>query len=424
MKNRIVWILILLRDIIMMPLVILMPRDHHKIVFGAWGGRQFGCNPKYLFEYMCKRGGFKCVWVGDKSLKMEVLKVPNAIFAAKGSILALWHCLTARFYAHNVQWRNDIINIPRCRRFEVLYLTHGFPDKKAGDFQYNGNGPEARVEECRCFVRQLLHDWLVALGHFLYGQESWFSASSKQGEDLRVDGLPWRLSHDRALRCGIPRADYLINNANNSELRRTLRDKLSDILDIPVDKRWVVFVPTWRHEAKYLFSFSTSSKVREYENVLQAQNAVLIEKQHPNTLEVKDFKTESVGSIKVVTKEQARQIDTQELLMACDVLITDYSSIYYDFVLMNRPVIHFIYDYDHFMNLDMGFMFDIKDYGGGPFAESEEELLKCMSESDAQLLEQRNAATKTIQLEYESGHSCEGYYDLISRLSTKRNFFV
>jgi len=423
MNSRIIWLLTLLRDIILMPLVILMPRNRRKIVFGSWGGKQFGCNPKYLFNYICRRGGFKCVWIGDKSLQSDVLKVPNVYFAAKGSLLAFWHCLTARFYAHNVQWRSDIINFPRCRRFEVLYLTHGYPDKKTKD-QYNGNGPRKRKKIQESMLRLVIRNYLVRFQKFLYGQESWFSASSKEGEGLRVDSQPMRLSHDRVLHSGLPRADFLIHNANNHELKLRLRTKFSSILGVPINKKWIVFVPTWRHERKYLFSFVASPRFNDYQNVFDGQNAVLIEKQHPNTLEMNDFVHGSKGAVVVVTKEQARQIDTQELLMACDLLITDYSSIYYDFVLMNRPVIHFIYDYDHFMNLDMGFLFDIKDYGGGPFAETEDELIKYLTQPDIELLDKRNPATKDVQLTYETGHSCEGYYDLICKLSNKRSLFV
>ena len=151
----------------------------------------------------------------------------------------------------------------------------------------------------------------------------------------------------------------------------------------------------------------------EFEAALERQNAVLIEKQHPITLETLGIKGGAQGRIWSISSDQARMIDTQELLVACDVLITDYSSVYYDFVLMNRPVMHFIYDFDHFMNKDMGFCFDIRDYGGGPFAATEEELLHCFEMSEAELLAKRNASTVDVQLAWEKGRSCDAYHDLI-----------
>ena len=424
MKERVIWYARLLLDTLLVPLVVLVPRNRRKIVFGAWSGKQFGCNPKYLFDYVARRGGFKCVWVGNAALRGEVMKVPNAHFAAKGSLAALWHCLTAGFYASNVQWRDDIIDMPSCHRIVMLYLTHGYLDKKIGDTQFRGNGPmDGAVGNCGPFRRmlKLAQNRLYA---FLYQQKAWFSISSPQYEDVRLASYPSRYSRERTLRCGIPRADFLIHNAGNADLKRRLKEKYAAVIGAPVDKKWYVFVPTWRHEKKYLYSFATSPRMKDFERLLESQGAVLIEKQHPKTLADMPILSESSRSIFCVTPEQALKIDTQELLVACDRLITDYSSVYYDFVLMNRPVIHYIYDYDHFMNLDMGFLFDIKDYGGGPFAEAEEELLKCLSLSDDELLRQRNPATKEKQLTYETGHSCEGYYALLEKLAAERGFFV
>lgn len=420
MKERLRWYLLLLRDILLMPLVVFMPRNRRKIVFGAWSGRQFGCNPKYLFEYVLKRGGFKCIWIGDKALREEVLKVPGAIFAKKGSFMAFWHCMTAGIYAYNINWRDDIINFPNCSRTINLYLTHGFPDKNTHRYPY-GRKPVVKPYG-RC--RSCLSSAQTKLCRFMYNHESWFSASSAQGEDFRIDAFPWRLSYDRVLKSGTPRSDFLIHSANDDGLRRKIKEKYSAITGAPMDKKWYVFVPTWRHDKKFLYSFATSQLRKDFERILELQCAVLIEKQHPKTLSAVPNLEWHSENIFCVTPEQALKIDTQELLVACDRLITDYSSVYYDFVLMNRPVIHFIYDYDHFMKLDMGFLFDIKDYGGGPFAETEDELLKCLSLSDDELLRQRNPATKEKQLTYETGHSCESYYDLIKKLVAERGYFV
>ena len=110
--------------------------------------------------------------------------------------------------------------------------------------------------------------------------------------------------------------------------------------------------------------------------------------------------------------------------MASDRLITDYSSIYYDFVLLDRPVIHFTYDYDNFMTRDMGFNFDMRDYGGGPFAYDIDEFTDVLALSDEKLLSMRNEATKRDQLTYETGEACSKYYDFLLRRTTERGFFV
>ena len=194
-----------------------------------------------------------------------------------------------------------------------------------------------------------------------------------------------------------------------------------------MDKKWFLFVPTWRHDKKYLYSFSTSSQVDKISCILNDHDAILIEKQHPIVLESMIFNQfnhiKVPQNIRILNREEAHIIDTQELLMACDRLITDYSSIYFDFVLMNRPVIHFTYDYEHFMQLDFGFCYDIRKYGGGPFAYSEEELLSFMRFSDDDLLKMRNEATKKELLEYVHGNSCENYYALFEKIAASKRIF-
>lgn len=395
------------------PIIILMPRNRHKIIFGAWGGRQFSCNPKYLFKYMSSQKDFTCIWIGNESLRQQVLDIPGGVFVRKGSIAALWHCLTAGVYVCNVNWREDIADLPRCGRVELVYTTHGYADKNVGVKQFAGKG-EVLVGKQSL---QSLRDLLNKLEEWLFGYKSWCSESSEQGIAIRLSNQPFIMSPDKMLRFGKPRADYFINNKSNNEERIRQKEKIAKVLGLPVDKKWYLYVPTWRHEDSKIFSFSTSNRKAELENVLKAQGAILIEKQHPIVLRRCSLPFGLMNEVAVLTHEQSQLIDTQELLMASDLLITDYSSIYYDFVLLDRPVIHFAYDYDDFMSKEMGFNFDIRDYGGGPFAYSEEELLSLLKKADNDLLAQRNPSTRRDHLTFEKGNACERYCELFGEIA-------
>lgn len=423
MIGRIIVLLILLRDILLMPIVVLFPRKRNKILFGAWSGRQYACNPRYLMEYMLERGRYDCVWVGEKRLKNWILSVHGARFAEKGSLCAFWHFLTARFFAFNVYWGDDIMRFPICKRVHLLYLTHGSPDKKTGDKQYAGNGyVEAQINNT-FRVRQVVRKWIKRLDIFLYPQAAWCSATSSQGEEIRLSNMGFRLSKERMIHCGTPRFDYLMHNAANDELKQRLKRKYSKLLGIDCEKKWYVFVPTWRHNLKNVFSFCKSNRIEEYQQLLDRQNAVLIEKQHPKIFDVMDINGGITKNICVVDRKQSNDIDMQELLLACDRLITDYSSVYYDFYVINRPVIHWTYDFDEFMGKDMGFNFDIREYGGGPFAYNEDEMFKYLAMDDGKLLSLRNEKTRE-QLQYETGHACEGYCELIDKLAKQNKYFV
>lgn len=402
------------------PLFVLIPRKRNKILFGAWHGKQYSCNPKYLFEYMASKGGFECVWIGESHLRDSVLACHGAKFTKKGSLLALFHALTASYFACNVNWREDIINFPRFRRVELFYLTHGYADKNVGVLQFSGDG--LRKKERASFQR--IRDVMNWIEDLLYGFKSWCSESSEQGVAIRLSNQPFIMSEDMMLRFGKPRADYFIKNRDNAEEKKRAREKIAAILGLPLDKRWYLYAPTWRHSNNNVVSFSTISGRDKVEKVLNDQDAIIIEKHHPIVLQYTNINAAKHGCVYVLSREQTRQIDTQELLMASARLITDYSSIYYDFVLLDRPVIHFAYDYDNFMTRDMGFNFDMRDYGGGPFAYDIGEFTDVLALSDEKLLSMRNEATKRDQLTYEAGEACSKYYDFFLQRIAERGFFV
>ena len=401
------------------PLAFLFPRNPRKILFGAWMGKQFSCHPKCLFQYLAPRGEFTCIWVGEEPLRDSVLKVPHARFVRKGSLAALWHGLTAKFYVSNINWRSDIINFPRCRRVTLVYTTHGYASKYVGVKQFAGQGPAKEESAKPSFL--WLREALDVFDNWLFGRESWCSESSERAIQVGLSNTPFIMTPEKALRFGKPRADYFLANRNNAEEQRRLKEKIAYALGIPASKKWYVYVPTWRHDVAKAFSFTTMEKRDEVVRLLASQDAILIEKQHPIILKQCRLSFGLRDGIAVLTNEQALLLDTQELLMASDRMITDYSSIYYDFVLLNRPVIHYAPDFDEFMERDMGFNFDIREYGGGPFAYTEDELLALMRLGDDELLCRRSPKIMSEHLTYEKGTACESYERFFRTFPAKRS---
>ena len=101
-------------------------------------------------------------------------------------------------------------------------------------------------------------------------------------------------------------------------------------------------------------------------------------------------------------------IDTQELLLASDLLITDYSSCFCDFASMKRPVIHFVYDYDEYTSTDRKEAHDIKEHAAGIVAYTEEELIKALSYNDEELLNHKGPKFQNL-IEGEKGNACETF---------------
>src|SRR5208283_2067110 len=71
--------------------------------------------------------------------------------------------------------------------------------------------------------------------------------------------------------------------------------------------------------------------------------------------------------------------DIYEVLHLCDILITDYSSIFFDFLKFNKPIIFYPYDFLEYQKLDRCFYFDYKQFVPGPIVYSFDEMLKLIS---------------------------------------------
>ena len=104
--------------------------------------------------------------------------------------------------------------------------------------------------------------------------------------------------------------------------------------------------------------------------------------------------------------------DSQELLLASDLLITDYSSCYFDFLLLDRPIIHYAYDYQSYGSIDRGFYYDLENVSGGSIVKTEEKLLESLDKnlSEPDLHKRDREKTIAFLLNNEKGISNEEIY--------------
>lgn len=249
------------------------------------------------------------------------------------------------------------------------------------------------------------------------GDASYLVTTSDKMTEMLADGIPTIFSSQRAIKSGTPRNDFLIHNANNKELATALRQKYSKLLGFDKKKKIVTYLPTHRNDGQYTFAFfdATMENQAQVKTILDANNATLIEKHHFLTLQNFPNTKKSICSIPIAANLQ-EFIDVQELLLITDVLLCDYSSAYYDFSLLKRPVIHYVYDYDHYKTEDSGIAFPIEDYAAGPIVKNFEILLDELSQSLS--TPKFNPHPKmNDNLTYETGHACESILSFIKEHS-------
>jgi CDP-glycerol glycerophosphotransferase (TagB/SpsB family) len=333
----------------------LWPRDRKKLVFGAWFGTKFADNPKYLILYLAARASdLDLVWIGRKGVAAALPPDAKVRFARYGSLAAIYEMLTANF-CFITHGRQDLGWMNVLRGSKVVYLGHGVALKPMGtpiDDRSKG-----LVESIRRLVRKM-----NCYAYFVATSER---HCQKMLQEFKINGA----TQDRILQTGQPRNDYLIQN-KSSALAGQLRAKLLSTHSIPTTQRIVTYLPTFRNKRYREFSFLAlkGSDYERMQSLLEKNNAVILEKSHPVDGEREgDIKEKALG--RIVPLKEGAFVDTQELLLATDMLITDYSGVYLDYLLLDRPVLHFAYDLKYYTEVDRGLYFNLNEVAGGPVIE-------------------------------------------------------
>ena len=331
-------------------------RNTRRIVFGAWTGQRYADNPRRLLEYLLAHHAdeFELVWCGNSSVRAEL--PPEVVFVERGSVHALSKMLTASFcfVAHGT---SDLGPITPVRGATMVYLGHGMTIKRMGGPTPSGGALRRAVLAMR--NRQIRFDV--------------FAASSDEHVRKMVDEFSrYGMEVSKALRSGQPRNDIMVGDPNSSALE--IRESYARTIGIPVTRRVISYMPTFRDSREPTFSFAAMSDAHTeaLERLLELHDACIVEKKHPAELASEDQRDQSIGRVRLIGPGD--HLDTQDLLLVSDVLITDYSGCFIDFLLLDRPVIHFAYDHEHYAADDRGLYYDLEDIAGGEIVTSTDEL--------------------------------------------------
>ena len=329
----------------------LVPRDPHLAVFGGTGGR-FADNPRSLFLSLSDDEVLDCVWIAhDRALRDELRGLGHRS-ELRWSAAGLRTCLRAGWYLYG-SYVGDV-NYWTSKGARTVNLWHGV-GIKAVEFAIT-TGPLKRVYDSPPWspLRLAFIDRFHRPDHFLtyseYSTEHCFRTA-------------FRLTPEQCLQFGSPRTDHFFDPDATAVAR--------DALGLPDGTGEVIgYFPTWRDQgndfiAEAGFSFD------ELDEILGRAGRFLVFKAHPNFSYITP-KNPNWGNIRVLDASA----DINQVLPACDAIITDYSSVAYDFLLLLRPVIFYVPDYDRYVSKrNANFSFD--EMAVGPIVRETSELY-CM----------------------------------------------
>lgn len=298
----------------------LVRKDDNIVLLGS-GFDRFTDNSKYLFLYLsenCPRT--KPYYVVAAPGEYLDLKEQKLAVVLKGSLDNFRLALKCGhvFVTHNVE---DIFPVLR-RDAVVVNLWHGTPLKKIG---YDSIVEQRWIRRKRLALRKIPYDiWsYVVVAHESLCRR-FMGSFGKKREAL----LPF----------GLPRNDLLFQVKEDRSLQQKYKLKVTASYGLAPDSELILYLPTFRpyrqDNSAFLALFQAFAKSRA------GSKKVLLVRLHPHDL--KSLDPRAFGPNVICAGSYC---DTQELLAASDLMITDYSSVAFDYAILERPIFLFPYDY-------------------------------------------------------------------------------
>ncbi|WCP67291.1 CDP-glycerol glycerophosphotransferase family protein [Vibrio tubiashii] len=208
---------------------------------------------------------------------------------------------------------------------------------------------------------------------------------------------------------GIPRNDAFFQG-ESANFPSTLRSDLIKLDEISQGKKIIAYAPTWRSNGGgYDFS---GEELKKLVGLLESKNAILCYAGHPY------LKCRKVPSSEGFVDFNFNFNDIQSLLVRADLLITDYSSVWIDFLLRGKPVVSFQFDRATYRD-ERGFLFDTDTIFPGDIVEDFSELLEAIEKNLVQekIEHPQYAYVKHMFHEFEDGDNCQRVATAIASLA-------
>lgn len=327
----------------------LLPINKNKIILINYINKGYCCNPKYIAEELIKRNtNYKIIWFTSKKIdyskhfpqKLKVINISNFF-------LALYELATAKVWINNARM-SLFTKVGLRKKPNQLYLNtwHGSLGIKKMDFQV------------KAFLNSANKDWI---------KDSTYDAkicnygitNSQFEQEVFREGLLYK----NLLNLGHPRNDiFFISNSTN------IKQKVYNSYNIPEYKKIILYAPSFRDNMRMDWFKADFGKIKQAADQRFGKNFIVAVRFHPR---LKEKSKQYINKSEFII-DMSEYDDIQEIMYCTDIMITDYSSCIFDFLLSQKPGFIYAEDISNYNN-ERGFYYRLEETPF-PIAESNEQL--------------------------------------------------
>ena len=321
--------------------------DNKVIIFCSFDGKSYSCSPKAIYEYMIqheKYKEFKFVWAFKEVEKYSFLKANrNTIIVKINSREYQKYLAISKYWIFNYKIPDYLY--PKKNQV-FMQCWHGTPLKRLGcDLLHFDNVLNT--------IKEMKKRYKVEASKFTY-----FLSPSKFASEKFISA--WNLSEigkeNIIIEKGYPRNDFLFNYTQEDV------QKIKKKLGIENDNRKIIlYAPTYRsnqHDAEIGYTYKEEIDFEQLKEKIGKDYIILFRAHYfvANNFDFEKYK----GFVFDVSKAD----DINELYIISDLLITDYSSVFFDYANLKRPIIFYMYDLEHYRDKSNGFYINLDELPG------------------------------------------------------------
>lgn len=373
----------------------LIPKSSAIWIFGSWGGQEFADNPKYLYDYVrnnCPE--IKRIWLTRNTNVYQKLKKEGHNVFMCNSIKGIWFSCRACIGVTS----HGMIDLNRyaCARLKIVQTWHGIPIKPI-----LLSDPKKSAIAKRKQLELLSSVFLFLKKELNFNKNLLICSSSEYVTDI----LKICFGAEAPLKnTGFPRLDGVFNSNDKSEIYNKIQFEKNR------GKSIGIYMPTYRRDGEYdIISFFLLN-LKSIEEFLIKNNQVLFLKIHPfEYYKIKDL--EVCENIHLIVNEDIEG-DIYSVLGLFDFLISDYSSIIFDFLVLARPIYLLVPDREDYISSNGKLVYDYVNIGL-PIFQNWEELLKNYSIPFSELCSENIVAISKRFHKYRDGNSSKRVFEEI-----------
>lgn len=335
--------------------------DPKLVIFIEFHGRGYSDNPRAIYEAMRQDPrfeGYRFIWFIKKH-KQKQITIPGAEVKEYFSFSYFYYMFKAKYWIINCKMPDYI-----AKKEEQVYLQtwHGTPLKRLAH--------DIEAAEDMTFYRsavsfaQMTQSYDIDVARYNY-------MISPNRFCTEVFQSAFRIQRERLIETGYPRNDFICNTTKEE------MERLKEKYQLPKDKKIVLYAPTWRDNSYVAsgYTFELKADFHKWKEILGEEYIVVFK---PHYLIINTYEKDS--SLQGFLYSIPAEADIRELYVISDMLITDYSSVFFDYAILKRPIYFYMYDIEEYANDLRGFYLDIHKDLPGDIYTNEDELLAAVKQ--------------------------------------------